>query len=116
MTDKLTDLRKRYAPFGEALSKAHAHGKINSENVRFFIEEGRPQILGEDGKYHDDPDAEPFYYGRAQAYDYVGDPPSGTIATQIDVSLVLDRSSYGMVLGVLCKDLNAHLARLRETP
>lgn len=110
MTDKLTDLRKRYAPFGEALSKAHADGKINSENVRFFVAEGHPQILGEDGKYHDDPDAEPFYYGRAQAYEYVGDPPSATIATQIDVALqLLDRSPHYVVLGVLCDDLNAHL-------
>jgi hypothetical protein len=118
LDQKLVELRKRYAWFDAALGMAHANGKVNSAHVRFLVLWGWPQLLDTDLlEYHDDPSAEPYYFGRVQAYDYVGDPPSATISTQIDIALeLLDRTSHDVVLGVACEDLNAHLARLRATP
>jgi hypothetical protein len=100
---KLADLQKRYAWFGDALSRAHAKGDIDSEAVRFLIAEARPL----------DPDAEPAYFGRAQAYSYIGEPPTRTVAGSIDVALqLLDRVANRVALvDALCADLSALHAR-----
>lgn len=47
---KLAEIKKRYAWFGEALSKAHAEGKIVSEAVRFFISQDQPFLRDDDGE------------------------------------------------------------------
>lgn len=117
---QLADLQKRYAWFGELLETARAEGKIESEAVRFFISERQPILLDEDGEpaldadgeSQYDWDAEPFYFATVQAWSYIGDPPSRTVAGTVDVALqLLDRGWSGMVLDVLCADLNALHAR-----
>jgi len=114
---KLAEVQRRYAWFGEALTRAHADGKIKSEAVRFFITQDQPFLYAESGELvldrNDEPivdrDAEPFYVGHAQAYSYVGAPPrTHVIAAQMQVSLLLlDHAATGTVIDVLCADLSA---------
>jgi hypothetical protein len=116
---KLADVQKRYLWFDAALKKAHAEGKIKSDGVRFLIVQEQPLlydkngvlVLDDYGNPLHDWQAEPYYYGRAQAYSYVGDP-TRTIAGQMEVSLqLLGRAATGMVIDVLCADLSALHAR-----
>lgn len=125
MDRRLTELRKRYAWFEGELREAHARGKIDSEAVRFFIaerpallydEDGEP-VLNGDGEPQFDPDVEPIYFGCAQAYSYIGEPPSATVAGQVDVSLeMIDRAPLSMVLDIRCADLSAEHAAARRNP
>lgn len=121
---KLAELQKRYAWFGGRLAVAHEQGMIDSEAVRFFIAQVQPilyddhgdPILDADGLPVFDWDAEPTYYGRAQAYSYVGQAcgprPERTVAGQVDLSLqMLDRASPSVVLRLVCEDLSAAHAR-----
>jgi hypothetical protein len=108
---KLAELQKRYAWFGEKLSAAHDEGKIASRHVRWFIMQRQP-LLDEDGELQTDWEAEPIYFGRVQAWSYVGDPPSQTVAGTMDVALqLLDRGWSAAVMAVICADLNALHAR-----
>lgn len=117
---KLFDLRHRYVWFQEALIRAHAEGKIDAEQVRFLIDSAQPllyqdgePVLNHEGEPMYDEDAEPIYFGRAQAYSYVGDPPTHTVAGSMKVALqLLDRAAAtGTVIDVLCADLSALHAR-----
>ena len=105
---KLSDLQKRYAWVGAELSAAHADGKIDSESVRFFITNTQPLL-------RDEEDAEPVYFGVAQAYSYIGDPPTHTVAGSVNVSLqFLDQVPCATVVDALCADLSILHTRERE--
>ena len=119
--DRLYELRARYAWFDKALREAHAEGKVEAESVRFFVDvrqlflygdDGEP-VLDSDGEAQYDPDAEPIYFGCAQAYSYVGDPPRATVAGCLEVALqLLDQAAArSIVLEVVCEDLNAAYER-----
>jgi hypothetical protein len=117
---KLAEVQRRYLWFDAALKKAHAEGKIESDGVRFLIVQEQPLLYDKNGvlvldgygnPLHDWL-AEPYYVGRAQAYSYVGDPPTRTIAGQMEVSLqLLSRAAAGTVIDVLCADLSVLHAR-----
>jgi hypothetical protein len=120
---KLDELRKRYAWFEQSLQRALAAGKIGSENVRFFVDQRQPLlyddegklVLDSDGEPQIDTDADPFYFGVAQAYSYVGDPPTHTVAGHMKLALQLldDRDAIARVIDVVCMDLSADHARAR---
>lgn len=117
----LAELEERYTWVGEELAAAHAAGKIKSTAVRWFIERQQPILLDENGDPEFDVDGDPmydwekgpFFYGRAQAYSYLGKPPNQTIAGQSDLPLgLLDQAERqrGRFLDILCSDLNEHHA------
>lgn len=118
---KLDELRRRYSWFEDALRVAHADGKIDSESVRFWIQERQPilvddegePILDNEGELQYDWDAEPYYFGTAQAWSYVGDPPSGTVAGTMEMALpLLDQADRATVLDAVCEDLSHEHAEM----
>lgn len=135
----LKELDERYAWVGEALTAAHAAGKIKSGAVRFFISASRPLLLDKNGdpaldadgdpKY--DWEAGPFFYAVAQAYSFLGAPlidkngdpildadysgtPSQSVAGESRLPLGLLDQAEGQrerFVDILCSDLNEYHAR-----
>jgi hypothetical protein len=115
---KLDELRERYAWFEDELQAARKAGKIDSQHVRFFVSEVWPilldendePILSEDGEVQYDRDANPFYFGTAQAYNFVEGTagiPAGMTRFQLEL---LDETSHDHFLECVCEDLSRELA------
>jgi hypothetical protein len=101
---ELADLQEGCRWFAEALSAAHAEGRIDSEAVRFYIAEGRDPVT----------DVRSFY-GRAQAYsytEYVDGTPTRIVAGEMDLAIqLIEHADRALLVAAACRDLSVQHAR-----